>query len=162
MVLRIRQAVMEDLDRLSAIESVCFPPEQGAGREAIRRRLEAYPDHVLVGELGGEVVGHIMGPVIDKLYIQDEMYADTGCHSPKHPYQSVFSLSVIPTVRRRGIGGQLIHALIALARQEERLAVTLTCLAEKVPYYESFGFEKRGVSDSVHGGVTWYNMVLDL
>ena len=162
MVLHIRQAVPEDLDRLSAIESVCFPPEQGADREAIRRRLEAYPDHILVGELEGEVVGHVMGPVIDQLYIQDDMYADTGCHSGRNPCQSVFSLSVIPPLRRRGIGGQLLHAMITLARKEERLAVTLTCLAEKVPYYESFGFQKRGKSDSVHGGATWYNMVLDL
>ena len=162
MVLHIRPAVPEDLDRLSAIESVCFPPEQGAGREAIRRRLAAYPGHILVGELRGEVVGHVMGPVIDRLYIRDEMYADPGCHSERNPYQSVFSLSVIPTARRQGIGGQLLHAMIALARKEERLAVTLTCLAEKVGYYESFGFEKRGLSDSVHGGAAWYNMVLDL
>ena len=71
------------------------------------------------------------------------------------------ALAVIPPLQRRGIGGQLIHAMLALARREGRRAVTLTCLAEKVRYYEGFGFENRGVSNSVHGGVVWYDMVLE-
>ena len=49
--------------------------------------------------------------------------------------------------------------MLALGRREGRKAVTLTCLEEKVRYYESFGFENRGISTSVHGGKRWYNMV---
>ena len=52
--------------------------------------------------------------------------------------------------------------LIAQARQEGRRAVTLTCRAEKLDYYASFGFQNRGVSSSVHGGAVWYDMVLPL
>ena len=38
--------------------------------------------------------------------------------------------------------------------------VVLTCLERKLPYYERFGFENHGVSQSVHGGAVWSDMVL--
>jgi len=162
MELTVRSAVMADLDRCAAIESACFPPTQAASRDSIRRRIGAYPHHILLGEVDGLVVGFAMGPVIDRPTIVDEMFADTGCHSPHHPYQSVFSLAVHPDFQRRGYGRVLLGALIDLARREGRRAVTLTCRAHKVAYYESFGFENRGVAASVHGGVMWYDMLLEL
>ena len=57
-------------------------------------------------------------------------------------------------------GRDLLDALIAKSRQEGRKGVTLTCLEQKLGYYGSFGFENRGVSNSVHGGAVWYDMVL--
>lgn len=162
MTFHIRTATPEDLSRCAAIEATCFPPEQAATAESIRQRLAAYPDHILVGEVAGEVVGYIMGPVIDQRYIADEMFADVSCHRPDGPYQSVFSLCVIPPLQRRGYGGQLIHAMMALARKEGRQGITLTCLEKKVPFYRGFGFQDHGIAASVHGGVTWHNMVLPL
>ena len=161
-LLHIRPGAAGDLDRCAAIESACFPPEQAASREDIRRRLAAYPRHVLVGEWAGEMVGHVMGPVIQSLYIDDAMFADTRCHDPAAPYQAVFSLAVLPAFRRRGFGGQLMGAMADLARREGRRAVTLTCRDFKVPYYAALGFRDCGVGNSVHGGVAWHNMVLDL
>ena len=40
--------------------------------------------------------------------------------------------------------------------------VILTCKQEKIPYYQKFGFQNRGVSASEHGGAVWYDMVLPL
>ena len=162
MPLTIRSARPEDLETLFAVESASFPPEQGAGRETIRRRLAAYPGHILAALEDGVLVGHIMGPVIAVPYLQDPMFADEGCHSENHPYQAVFSLAVRPEARGRGVGGRLLAAMEDLARRQERRAVTLTCLEEKVPYYARFGYEDRGVGASVHGGVSWHDMVLPL
>ena len=162
MSLSIRKARREDLAALYAIESACFPPEQGAEQETIRRRLEAYPGHILVALEEGRAVGHIMGPVIDLPYIEDPMFADETCHGEDHPHQAVFSLAVLPQAQRQGVGGALLRAFIAQAREEGRESVTLTCLEEKVPYYARFGFEDRGVGESLHGGVSWHNMVLPL
>ena len=161
-VLVIRPAAPADLDRCAEIEAACFPEEQAASREAIRARIEAYPNHILLGELHGIVAGYAMGPVIAAETIADEMFADTSCHGPDNPYQSVFSLAVHPDFQRRSCARQLLNALIAQARAENRKAVTLTCRAEKLAYYTSFGFENRGVSASVHGGAVWYDMVLPL
>ena len=161
-LLNIRSAVPGDLEPCAAIEAACFPPEQAARREDIRQRLSAYPDHILVGELGGRIVGYAMGPVIGQTYIADEMFADIGCHRAEGPYQAIFSLAVLPDFQRQGIGGRLLQAMVDLARREGRRAVTLTCRAFKVPYYASFGFQDRGIADSSHGGVPWHNMVLEL
>ncbi len=158
----IRPARPADLDACAAVEAACFPPEQAADRESIRRRIAAYPAYILVGETAGEVVGFAMGPVIDRETIQDEMFAHTDCHNPQGPYQSVFSLAVRPDCQRRGYGRKLLEALIAKARREGRRAVTLTCRERKIAYYESFGFRKLGVAQSVHGGVVWYDMLLPL
>ncbi len=160
--LSVRAASPADLERCAAIEAACFPPEQAASREDIRRRLAVYPDHVLLGERDGVIAGYIMGPVIDVPYIRDEMFADPRCHDPAGPYQAVFSLAVLPAFQRRGFGGQLVEAMAALARREGRRAVTLTCRDFKVAYYAGFGFRDCGLAASVHGGVPWHNMVLDL
>lgn len=160
--LAVRPAVMADLERCAEIEAACFPKEQAASRESIRGRLAVYSDHILLGVVDGAPVGYAMGPVIDAPVIADEMFADAACHGPDHPYQSVFSLAVHPAYQRRGYGRVLLNALIGLARRENRRAVTLTCREEKLAYYASFGFENRGVSASVHGGVVWYDMLLPL
>lgn len=160
--LTVRPVRPEELDRCAAIEAACFPWEQAASRDAIRERIAAYSDHFLVGEAAGELVGFVMGPVIDAHAIADEMFADTACHSPAGAYQAVFSLAVHPDFQGRGYGRELLEACIAQARRENRRAVVLTCLERKLAYYESFGFENRGVSDSVHGGSVWYDMLLPL
>ena len=162
MELIIRPATMADLDRCAAIEAACFPPEKAASLESMGNRIAAYPRYCLLGELEGEVVGFAIGPVIGQPTIVDEMFADVSCHSDSNPYQSVFSLAVHPDYQCRGYGRLLLDALIDLARAEGRKAVTLTCREHKVAYYESFGFQNHGIAASVHGGVPWYDMILDL
>lgn len=159
--LTVRPAQSADLDRCAAIEAICFPLEKAAGREAIRARIAAYPDHFLVGELDGEIVGFAVGPAIRQAAIADEMFGDASCHGEKHPWQSVFSLAVHPDRQGRGYGRELLDALIAKARRDGRRGVTLTSLERRLGYYESFGFANRGVSASVHGGAVWYDMVLE-
>lgn len=158
----IRPARPEDAQRCAAIEAACFPPEQAASLQAMEARIAAYPGHVLLGERKGQVVGFCMGPAIGQPTIEDEMFADVGCHSGENPYQSVFSLAVHPDFQRRGYGRLLLNALIQQARREHRLAVTLTCREHKIAYYESFGFKNLGIAASVHGGVPWYDMYLPL
>lgn len=160
--LTVRPAVMADLDRCAAIEAACFPPEQAASRESIQSRIAAYGDYVLVGELDGTVIGYAMGPVIGQDTIEDAMFDNTDCHGEDNPWQSVFSLAVHPGWQGRGYGRKILNALVGLARREGRKGVTLTCLDRKVAYYESFGFQNRGVSKSVHGGAVWYDMILPL
>ncbi len=160
--LSVRPAMAEDLDRCAEIEAACFPPEQAASRETIRARIASYGNHFLVGELSGTIVGFVMGPVICREFIADEMFGDAGCHSESHPWQSVFSLAVHPDWQRMGCGREMLDALIVQARREKRRGVTLTCLERKLKYYESFGFVNRGVSQSIHGGAVWYDMTLAL
>ena len=90
------------------------------------------------------------------------MYVDAGLHNRGGAWQMVFGLEVHPAYRRQGRAVALMQALIAQARAEGRRGVVLTCKAEKIAYYQKFGFVNEGVSGSVHGGVTWYQMRLTL
>ena len=51
---------------------------------------------------------------------------------------------------------------IARARAAGKRRIVLTCKEGLIPYYEKFGYQNRGVSASVHGGVVWYDMELIL
>ena len=41
-----------------------------------------------------------------------------------------------------------------------QMIFVLTCKDKLVHYYEKFGFQNEGVSESVHGGAMWYQMRL--
>ena len=71
---------------------------------------------------------------------------------------AILGLAVLPDRRRQGIAAQLMHAYLDRARQGGMERVVLTCKENLIPFYEQFGFVNRGVSQSVHGGVVWYDM----
>ena len=54
------------------------------------------------------------------------------------------------------------HILVDTILCMDGTRVIGTCLAQKLAYYESFGFVSLGVSGSVHGGAVWYDMLLTL
>ena len=158
---RIRQVTMEDLDRVTQVEAVCFPPAEAAGRESFRARIERLPDSFVVAEMDGEIVGFINGAVTDERTIRDEMFEDASLHNPQGRYQSIFGLDVVPERRHRGIAGELMEHMIEDARQKGRRGLILTCKDRLLGFYERFGYKCLGVSASVHGGAVWYDMILE-
>ena len=59
----IRTATIADLDEISQLEALCFPPAEAASRDAFKWRLLAYPTHFWVLEQGGKILSFINGPV---------------------------------------------------------------------------------------------------
>ncbi len=53
-------------------------------------------------------------------------------------------------------------AAIADAKSHGRSGLVLTCKDKLINYYSKFGFVNEGISESVHGNVTWYQMRLTL
>ena len=157
----IRKAEMADLDRLTEIESICFPSAEAAGREALEQRLRAFPLHFWVMEEEGLVIGFINGMATDEPVIADVMFENTFLHKADGQWQSVFGLDVLPAYRGRGYAAQLMQVLIADAREAGRRGCILTCKAHLLHYYEKFGYRSLGISDSQHGGAQWYDMVLE-
>lgn len=78
----IRQATLEDLDLVTAIEAECFPAAEAATREQFAARLAAYADHFWIFFYQGKPVGFIDGMVTDSDVIDDEMFADASLHVP--------------------------------------------------------------------------------
>ena len=154
----IRQATLEDVDLVTAIEAECFPAAEAATREQFAARLAAYADHFWIIFYQGKPVGFIDGMVTDSDVIDDEMFADASLHVPSGAWQAIFGLNVLPQYRRRGFAGRLIEQIIAQARSEGRRGVILTCKEALIHYYARFGFKNCGLSASVHGGAVWYDM----
>lgn len=156
-----RTAQLSDLDRVTEIEYICFPAEQAATRAAFEQRIKTFPSHFILLEHEGTPIGFVNGAVLDARYIEDEMYERTDSHNERGAYQSVYGLDVLPEYRGRGLAHKLMAKLIDQAKKEGRRGVTLTCLEEKIGFYETMGFKNEGVSDSSHGGVVWNNMILE-
>ncbi|RKJ05829.1 GNAT family N-acetyltransferase [bacterium D16-54] len=158
----IRQVMPEDLDAVARVEAVCFPEAEAAARASFAQRIQAFPESFFVAEKDGQIVGFINGCVTDERMIRDEMFEDTAYHKPDGAYQSIFGLDVAPEWQHRGLAGDLMKHLIEDARKRGRKGLILTCKEHLIGFYERFGYRSLGVSQSVHGGAVWYDMILEL
>lgn len=158
----IRQVMPEDLDAVARVEAVCFPEAEAAARASFAQRIQTFPESFFVAEKDGQIVGFINGCVTDERMIRDEMFEDTAYHKPDGAYQSIFGLDVAPEWQHRGLAGDLMKHLIEDARKRGRKGLILTCKEHLIGFYERFGYRSLGVSQSVHGGAVWYDMILEL
>ena len=158
----IRNGRRGDLEACCHIEAACFPPEEGAGRETIRCRLRTYPQGFFVAETGGKVVGMLNCASTDKDDISDEALKQLVGHDPEGKNLVVFSLAVLPDVRKRGIAQQLMWRFIEAGRELKKETILLLCKRPLIAYYERIGFTHTGVSSSTHGGAEWHEMRLAL
>lgn len=156
----LRTATEHDLDALTAVEAACFPAAEAATREELAERLRAYGDHFWLLFDGETLVSFVDGMVTDLPDLTDEMYADTSFHNENGAWQMIFGVNTLPAYRKQGFAGQLLERAIADAKAQGRKGLVLTCKDRLVHYYAKFGFVNEGVSESVHGGVTWYQMRL--
>lgn len=160
MTLIIRQATLEDLDAIYEIEAICFPESEAASKSSLEARINAFSTSFLVAEQNEQLIGFINGAVINEQSIYDELFADASLHNPLGHYQSIFGLDVLPEFRNQGIAAQLMNHMIDSAKQASRKGLILTCKEQLIHYYEKFGYKNQGVSQSVHGGAIWYDMLL--
>lgn len=158
--MNIRNATMEDLEILTAIEAACFPPAEAATRESFAKRLAVYPNHFWLLEEDGQVVSFVNGMVTDEPLLRDEMFEDAALHNEDGAWQMIFGVNTLPRYRRQGCAARVMERVIADARAQGRKGCVLTCKDQLIRYYETFGFRNEGVSASTHGGVVWYQMRL--
>ena len=159
--IKIIQASPADLDAVTAVEAVCFPAAEAAGRQSFAHRLAAFPESFFLAVHNGQIIGFINGCVTDERTIRDEMFEDSGLHHTEGLYQSVFGLDVIPEFRRQGVAADLMNRLMQEAKARGKKGMILTCKDRLIHYYEKFGYRNLGLSASVHGGAVWYDMLLE-
>ena len=160
MALMIRTATTADLEAVTRVEALCFPPAEAATREDFMGRLEAYPDHFWLLYEEDELVSFVNGMVTDEADLRDEMYQDASLHREDGAWQMIFGVNTVPTARRRGYAQLLLRRAIDDARAQGRKGLVLTCKEALLHYYGQLGFVNEGVSGSTHGGVVWYQMRL--
>ncbi|MBI6875160.1 GNAT family N-acetyltransferase [Clostridium aciditolerans] len=157
----IRQASIEDLDEVAKVEASCFPEAEAATKESLEQRINTFPESFFVAETDWRIIGFINGCVTNRTVIYDELYKDSTLHIPDGDYQTVFGLDVMPEYRNQGIAAQLMNYMIEVSKAAGRKGVILTCKERLIHYYEKFGYVNKGISESVHGGAKWYDMILE-
>lgn len=158
--MRITHGSIKDLDTIAAVEAACFPAAEAATRDSLAGRLRHYPDHFWLLWDGDTLASFVNGMVTDEENLTDEMYEKAEMHDPGGKWQMIFGVNTIPEYRRKGCAELLLRQAIAEAKEQGRLGLVLTCKEKLVHYYEKFGFVSEGVSASVHGNATWYQMRL--
>ena len=158
--MEIRNATMDDLQAIAAVEAACFPAAEAATAEEFAGRLAHYADHFWLLFEQGELVAFVDGFCTDQPDLTDEMYADAALHNEQGAWQMIFGVNTVPEFRRRGCAERLLRRAIDDARQQHRKGLVLTCKEKLLHYYAKFGFVNEGVSASTHGGVVWYQMRL--
>nr|AWI66827.1 Acetyltransferase [Piromyces sp.] len=149
-----------DLEQIIHIENVCFPPSEAAKRADFIDRFRAFKENFVVAEIDNDVlIGFINGNTTDKPELPDELYHDVSLHKPDGDYQTVFGLDVLPIYRKQGVASHLMNYLINITKERGKKGMVLTCKDRLIHYYEKFGYEHKGVSNSNHGGSVWNDMV---
>ena len=158
--MNIRYAEMKDIAAIAAVEAECFPPAEAATEKDFIERVQYYGNHFWLMHDGEKLIAFVDGFVTDEPDLTDEMYEKAEFHEEGGAWQMIFGVSTLPAYRRNGYAEKLIRYVINDARAQDRTGIVLTCKEPLIHYYEKFGFQKEGISESVHGGVTWYQMRL--
>lgn len=158
--MEIRTADIKDLEAVAAVEAACFPAAEAAGKQVLRERLTVYPDHFWLLLEEGKLIGFVDGMVTDQADLTDEMYENAQMHRESGQWQMIFGVNTLPDFRRQGCAARLLTRAIADAKAQGRAGLVLTCKDRLIAYYEKFGFESEGISQSVHGNAVWYQMRL--
>ena len=78
--LMIRNATMEDLAAVTAVEAECFPAAEAATEAEFRQRLRDYGNHFWLLFEDGKLVSFVDGMVTDQEDLTDEMYERADLH----------------------------------------------------------------------------------
>ena len=158
----IRTATIEDLTAVTQVEAACFPPAEAATADEFKDRLEHYANHFWLMFDNDKLIAFVDGFCTDNPNLTDEMYAKADMHSEEGAWQMIFGVNTLPEYRKQGFAGELIKQAISDAKFQGRKGLVLTCKDKLIHYYSKFGFVNEGISESVHGNVTWYQMRLTL
>ena len=109
---------------------------------------------------GDLIIAFVDGFVTNQKDLTDDMYEKAELHDENGDWQMIFGVNTIPEYRRNGYAGELIKRAVDDAKRQGRKGLVLTCKDKLVHYYAKFGFKDEGVSESIHGGVTWNQMRL--
>lgn len=161
---KIRHAHSGDVEKLSELESLCFPTAEAASRESLEKRVNAFPNHFWLlfdcDENGTEkeLVSFINGLVTNQKDLTDEMYDNSLLHDENGDWQMIFGVDTSPRFQHKGFASRVMERVIADSKRDGRKGIVLTCKEKLRTFYEKFGFKSEGVSNSTHGGVVWLQM----
>ncbi|MBG9987505.1 GNAT family N-acetyltransferase [Aerococcaceae bacterium DSM 111176] len=161
--MEVTHPTIQDLDAIMEVERSSFDPQIADSKASMEERIKIINDTFLtVRNEEEQVIGYIVGPVSDDLYLTDDLFEHIGPNPNTGGVQIILSLAIHPDARGNQIGTYLLESLEKLAIHHKRSAISLTCLEHLISYYDHLGFDNHGVAQSTYGGMTWYNMIKPL
>ena len=154
----IRHANLNDVEILAQIEEQSYPKEEKASKNSIEQRIKTFGNYFWILEENNNILAFINGMLTDKENLVDEMFEDATLHNDKAPNFMVFSVVTNPNFRGKGYAKILLNKMIADLTKQNKKQIVLTCKEHLLKFYASFGFINEGISNSNHGGVSWYQM----
>ncbi|MFD1417937.1 GNAT family N-acetyltransferase [Companilactobacillus keshanensis] len=157
--MRFDLASLSDLDEIMTIEKQGFNSAEAGSVEGYRERIQKLNKTFLVAkDDSNKVIGFICGPAVSTRFVKDEMYDKTPDNMAIGGHQLIFTIAISPNFRGQGIGSRLLNEFEKIAKRDKRESIALTCLKDRIPFYEKNGFKNMGQADSNHGNEIWFNM----
>ncbi len=158
-VMKFINATSSYLDDIVRIENAGFNPEEAGSLSQYTERIQRFPETFLLAiDEQKTLLGFICGPAVQARFVEDWMYEDNPENIATGGHQTILTVAVSPEARGQGVGSQLLQALEKVAREQGRESIALTCLEDRIPFYEKNGYINRGESASQHANEQWYNL----
>lgn len=109
----IRNASLEDVDAILAMEDDAFPEKSNSGPRRLSRHIKRHAPSVKLAMHDDTIVGSIRGAMHPSRIAEDRCYGD------------IDSLSIAAEHRRRGLGGLLLQQMIAEMMPENPTGIVL-------------------------------------
>ncbi|KRN99311.1 GNAT family N-acetyltransferase [Companilactobacillus kimchiensis] len=157
--MEFERVTLNDLDAIMAIEQAGFNAAEAGSRASYQDRiLNLGSNFIVAKDDAGNILGFVCGPAVNDRFVSDEMYENISSNRESGGHQMILTIAISPRFRGQGIGSKLLQQFEKQARQLKRTSIALTCLLDRVPFYEKNGYQNIGISDSIHGNEIWYNM----
>ncbi len=144
----LRPYTEADLAALHALDAICFPPDIAYTRQELKHFLEHPGSFSRVAELHGAIVGFAITRSVRRRIERLGRIA---------PALHVITIDVAPTMRRRGVGVQLMDWILEHAAQLGAQALVLEAAVDNSPahrFYERFDFAITGTIPGYYNGIT--------
>ncbi|MFK4073701.1 GNAT family N-acetyltransferase [Ectopseudomonas khazarica] len=157
-----RQATPSDTDRCFQIETIAYEGDEAATHEKIATRIAQYPEGFLILEMDGEIAGFINSGCAHEVVMSDEAFKELVGHDAAAPNVVIMSVVLDPAHQGKGHSTRLMRQFIEQMREMGKKTIHLMCKERHVDLYKHFGYRYVKPSPSDHGGMSWYEMVMEL
>src|SRR5690606_31146863 len=131
----LRDATLDDLDALVALEARCFASDR-LSRRSFRRMIARKTSALVVAEVDGALQGYVL------------VLFHAGA-----PLARLYSVAVAPAARGGGLGRQLVSAAEERARTNDCVALRLEVRrdnAAALALYHALGYRQFGVQEDYY------------
>lgn len=115
---QFRKVRPEDLSQIIKIENQGFSKEEAATAKALEERINIINDTFIVAEIENEIAGYINGPVINQLYITDDLFETITANQKRDGYLSILGLAVANKYQKQGLAKLLLQEFEKVAKNK--------------------------------------------